>query len=475
MQRCAKESCCKEGIKRCMRCFSEWYCSKECQRAQWSHHKIFCNLPQTPVDDPEEPKNKVKEDLTSLGKEYTRHYSPSDLGKKMTNKQQVLSKIFDADAFRTLEKTIIRLSEHFGGEDKIPKDIIEELKKHKKAETIGLVNMQVNNLIGMMTGFKLEDEYDDGDQNKLYGDEATQLQMQWGRGFDYYPVENPKLSGWCKALFLGCVDDVKRYIQKANKGSIEELIQLLNKRESMLRAGGVLHVLIGAGKDPSPRYLEVLKIILDAGANPNIKDCLGQTGLHHCVTNTIMGIELATLLLEYGANIDAQNRLGYVPLMFPFKTANLELAEFLICNGANVSIKSHFTGFKCDYFASEMNPKLHAIISRGMRVQAKKDKDKLALTNAACILCTKSGILKRCTGCFSVSYCGADCQKSHWKDHKAACTTKNSSKIVIVKKVGSASNTCTVTYSKKKKALSKKSEKTFSDLEKAFKIKIRVI
>ena len=184
-----------------------------------------------------------------------------------------------------------------------------------------------------------------------------------------------------------------------------------------------------------------------------------------------MGIELATLLLEYGANIDAQNRLGYVPLMFPFKTANLELAEFLICNGANVSIKSHFTGFKCDYFASEMNPKLHAIISRGMRVQAKKEKDKLALTNAVCIMCTKPGILKKCTGCFSVSYCGADCQKSHWKDHKASCRTKNSSKIVIVKAWFIPGHQV---YSEKKKALLQ-TKNTFSELKRAFQIKIQVI
>ena len=470
MQRCAKESCDKEGIKQCMRCLSEWYCSKECRKANWSHHKILCNSPQTPVDDFKEPENKVEEDLTSFSNEYTQQRS--DLGKHMTNSLQDLSEIFYADALDNPETTIKRLSEHFGGEDKIPTSIIEELKKHKKADTVGLVSMQVNHLIGMMTGFKLEDEYGDGDQTNLYGDEAIQLQMQWTRGFDYNPVETPRLSDWCRALFLGCVDDVKRYIQKAKKGSNEELMQLLNKRESMLRAGGVLHVLIGAGKDPSPRYLEVLKILLDAGANPNIKDCLGQSGLHYCVTNEIMGIELATLLLEYGANIDAQNRIGFVPLTVPFMTANLKFAEFFMCNGANVSIKAHFNGFKCDYFASK-NPKLQAIISKGMRVQAQKDKDKLAKTNAACILCTKSGILKKCTGCFSVSYCGADCQKSHWKDHKAACRTKNSSKIVIVKKNEQCKDY--QVYSEKKKSILKSPKNTFSELKKAFLIKIQVI
>jgi hypothetical protein len=39
-----------------------------------------------------------------------------------------------------------------------------------------------------------------------------------------------------------------------------------------------------------------------------------------------------------------------------------------------------------------------------------------------CALCSKEGGgLKRCKGCNSVRYCGADCQKEHWKAHKAAC------------------------------------------------------
>lgn len=46
MQKCGDGSCDKEGKKRCMRCFSVWYCSKECQTANWSHHKKVCK-PQT--------------------------------------------------------------------------------------------------------------------------------------------------------------------------------------------------------------------------------------------------------------------------------------------------------------------------------------------------------------------------------------------------------------------------------------------
>ena len=31
-----------EQFKRCKQCKSVWYCSVECQRAQWQEHKLLC-------------------------------------------------------------------------------------------------------------------------------------------------------------------------------------------------------------------------------------------------------------------------------------------------------------------------------------------------------------------------------------------------------------------------------------------------
>ena len=38
-----------------------------------------------------------------------------------------------------------------------------------------------------------------------------------------------------------------------------------------------------------------------------------------------------------------------------------------------------------------------------------------------CIVCNKPAGSK-CEGCLSVRYCGKDCQRSHWKEHKAVCS-----------------------------------------------------
>ena len=41
--------------------------------------------------------------------------------------------------------------------------------------------------------------------------------------------------------------------------------------------------------------------------------------------------------------------------------------------------------------------------------------------NTLCALCGKIGAKSMCSSCESTWYCGADCQKGHWKAHKAEC------------------------------------------------------
>ena len=38
-----------------------------------------------------------------------------------------------------------------------------------------------------------------------------------------------------------------------------------------------------------------------------------------------------------------------------------------------------------------------------------------------CASCGATSKLKSCSACKSVWYCGAECQRQHWKEHKVAC------------------------------------------------------
>ena len=44
-----------------------------------------------------------------------------------------------------------------------------------------------------------------------------------------------------------------------------------------------------------------------------------------------------------------------------------------------------------------------------------------AATSKRCAICGAGGKLKKCSGCHTVRYCGADCQQADWPDHRRTC------------------------------------------------------
>ncbi len=57
-----------------------------------------------------------------------------------------------------------------------------------------------------------------------------------------------------------------------------------------------------------------------------------------------------------------------------------------------------------------------------MRLRSKQEAAPLPkLPASQCASCGASGATKRCSACLGPAYCGPDCQKAHWKAHKAAC------------------------------------------------------
>ena len=64
--------------------------------------------------------------------------------------------------------------------------------------------------------------------------------------------------------------------------------------------------------------IKIMKKLVSLGADVNARDIAGFTPLHYCVSQLSQQpiiIEMATILLESGTDVDAQNRFGATPLL----------------------------------------------------------------------------------------------------------------------------------------------------------------
>ncbi|MEM8675704.1 MAG: ankyrin repeat domain-containing protein [Cyanobacteria bacterium P01_G01_bin.67] len=89
----------------------------------------------------------------------------------------------------------------------------------------------------------------------------------------------------------------------------------------------------------------IVKLLLLNGADPNLRDRNHQTPL---MKTAIWGIQdarpmadklqIIMYLLDSGAEIDAQTAVGQTALMFAVGNSRLEIVEFLVSNGASLSM-----------------------------------------------------------------------------------------------------------------------------------------
>jgi hypothetical protein len=106
-----------------------------------------------------------------------------------------------------------------------------------------------------------------------------------GNGGDYSPG-SPHLSEWTKDCYSDKIAEVKTHLKCQTK--------LLDRRESLLRYNGLLHVIFGSrylvsGKSElsvTPKkptcHFECVKFLLEQGTHVDCSDLCGYTPLHQC-------------------------------------------------------------------------------------------------------------------------------------------------------------------------------------------------
>ena len=86
------------------------------------------------------------------------------------------------------------------------------------------------------------------------------------------------------------------------------------------------------------------ELLLNAGADPNFTDLTGRTALHWAADNN--NLELASALLEKGANANAYTRAGQPTLVMPLLKEYEALKKLLYQHGAKLSFAQDFINAK---------------------------------------------------------------------------------------------------------------------------------
>jgi ankyrin repeat protein len=84
---------------------------------------------------------------------------------------------------------------------------------------------------------------------------------------------------------------------------------------------------------PEHDGINIARLLIEHGANVNVKDSDGETPLHFFANNT----EISRFLVENNADINIQNGLGETPLCRAAGANNIEIMRLLLEHGADVN------------------------------------------------------------------------------------------------------------------------------------------
>jgi ankyrin repeat protein len=87
-------------------------------------------------------------------------------------------------------------------------------------------------------------------------------------------------------------------------------------------------------------HLEVVRVLLEGGANVEGADVVGRTALHAAAYNG--HLDICRLLLDWGAKVDALTETQYTPLHFASWLGHLSVVKLLVERGADVGVESKF-------------------------------------------------------------------------------------------------------------------------------------
>lgn len=240
-----------------------------------------------------------------------------------------------------------------------------------------------------------------------------------------------KLSPLARACMMGhSLDAVKEVLSRADAPDIKGT-------ETPFQLGYVSLAVLGFNRHRclppcNPENLAIVEYLVQSGAPVDIPDIFGLTALHHACTPPDIKLQFAKSLLQHGANVNAQNRYGEVPLFFALQGGDAKLTDLLMEHGANMDIQD----------ANGDSPrKMYVVFGAEVTATIRKWERRQAGEAAApcearkrCESCgTEQSGLRQCARCHTVRYCSVECQREHWPTHRPDCRAFSPSTTVTLK------------------------------------------
>lgn len=89
-------------------------------------------------------------------------------------------------------------------------------------------------------------------------------------------------------------------------------------------------------------FIDIVKLLLQHGANVNAQSSSGNTALHFACCSGYDGV--VQLLVQHNAELEHQNENGHTPLMEAASGGHVKVAKLLLDNGAGIN--THSSEFK---------------------------------------------------------------------------------------------------------------------------------
>ena len=132
-------------------------------------------------------------------------------------------------------------------------------------------------------------------------------------------------------------------------------------------------------------YLDIMRFLLDHGANEDARDNCGNTAIHFAASEG--HLEAARMLLEQGANIDSQNDEGLTPLQQASQgmwEGHRYTMRLLLDHGANVDARDNCGNTALHFAASGGRPKTtRMLLEQGANINSQNDEGLTPLQQAS--------------------------------------------------------------------------------------------